>query len=241
MTFLIVPSLPAASMPWRTTRTARFASAHSRSCSSVSRSSCSAVWASAASLSMPWVVAGIDGRKADPMTRFDEQSRAKILHRRIVARRVTGVARRTGPPATRRYHRLRRSSRRPRYPTDDHRRRRQAPSDLPRRALGGVARSARRREPGRSRRRRPARRSTRPRPSTRRRSRRRSPPSRSRATCPPTSAAASFARSAPGSRRVARSWDGSSPSRRASRSATRSSRSTGPSSRSGSAPRRPSG
>ena len=80
MTLRIVPSLPAASMPWRTMRTGCFASANSRSWSEVSRASSAASsstawafsWPSVAPASNParWTLEPGAIRSASPSRRF---------------------------------------------------------------------------------------------------------------------------------------------------------------------------
>ena len=201
MTLLIVPSLPAASIPWRTTRTDCFASAQSRSWRRAEPlEPRSTVVLAASALSWPCVAPAstLSSRTASGL---DAQARAK--------------------PASAWSH-----DRRPRRPDRTARRPRAAldavPSrhgtiaahagaramtiaagtkphpDLPRRPLGRIARSARRRQPGRPD---DAGRLDLPRDrgavrggGRGRRRRVRGHPRR----CPPTSAAGSCARSAPG-------------------------------------------
>ena len=97
MTFLIVPSLPAASMPCRTTSTDRFASAQNRSCSSVRRSSWRAVSASARRLVPAERRPVVASRQPDPRVLAVTRSSARRSGRVAMARSSLGrVARSTG-------------------------------------------------------------------------------------------------------------------------------------------------
>ena len=95
MTLLIVPSLPAASMPWRTTSTDRFPSAQKRSCSVRRRTSCSAVVL--AEIGPVVAVRGgrvevLETHLASGLDRADASEGHASVYGRTTAGRVTGPA-----------------------------------------------------------------------------------------------------------------------------------------------------
>ena len=108
MTLAIVPSLPAASMPWRTTRTECLASAQSRSWRSRSRSICVQRRRDRRRLVVAERRAGIDAFEADARAGLDAErvsEGGRAGHRRSSDRRATGSRLYDGNVPQRRPHR----------------------------------------------------------------------------------------------------------------------------------------